>query len=456
MNETYISIRELHILGNKISWDIGEGELNAIIGSNKSGKTTLAKIICGRIFNYKGTLRKNIDFADISFSDYTADSARFHYSDFYYQQRYNFSDSPDLEPIKNYLEYDDNNVYQASIFTKVLTENILTKKIIELSSGESRKLLLLKSILKSSKIYVLDNPFTGLDSKSVFILTNVFKMMVDDYDKTVILLLNNDNQLATFDKTIYLNTPKEVLKPENQSNKENIFFKTPNAKFNTAFEIYNQTIKVGGKTLITDLSWSIHKGEKWLLKGDNGSGKSTLMSLINADNPSAYSLDIKLFDRKRGTGESIWAIKSKIGFVSPEIQLFWDGTHSVKNIIFSGFSNTMVLNRKINEAEKQNYLMLLHLFQLETIENCSFGTISSGEKRMVMVLRALINNPPLLIVDEPFQGLDSNYFNFLYEFLSHCMDKGRTVIQIAHRENEILPCINHVAQIKNQRFNILT
>ena len=247
MNETYISIRELHLLGNKISWDIGEGELNAIIGSNKSGKTTLAKIICGRIFNYKGTLRKNIDFADISFSDYTADSARFHYSDFYYQQRYNFSDSPDLEPIKNYLEYDDNNVYQASIFTKVLTENILTKKIIELSSGESRKLLLLKSILKSSKIYVLDNPFTGLDSKSVFILTNVFKMMVDDYDKTVILLLNNDNQLATFDKTIYLNTPKEVLKPENQSNKENIFFKTPNAKFNTAFEIYNQTIKVGEK-----------------------------------------------------------------------------------------------------------------------------------------------------------------------------------------------------------------
>ena len=116
----------------------------------------------------------------------------------------------------------------------------------------------------------------------------------------------------------------------------------------------------------------------------------------------------------------------------------------------------MVLNRKINEAEQQNYLMLLHLFQLETIENCSFGTISSGEKRKVMVVRALINNPPLLIVDEPFQGLDSNYFNFLYEFLSHCMDKGRTVIQIAHRENEILPCINHVAQIKNQRFNILT
>jgi len=454
MKQVYISISELELLENKISWEIGNGELNAIIGPNKSGKSLLAKIICGRTFNYKGHISKTINFTDISFSDYTADYSGFHYSNFYYQQRYSVSDTPDIETIQELLEYDVNDIYKNQIFNKVLSSDILPKKIIELSSGESRKVLILKNIFKNSKIYVLDNPFTGLDTNSIFILSDVFKIMTQQYGKTIILLLNNENFKIVFDKTIYLNKVNEIT--DNQySNNENNCYITPECHFNIAFKIDKQHLKAGNKVLIKDVSWTINKGEKWLLKGNNGSGKSTLMSLLNADNPNGYSMGITLFDKERGTGESIWDIKAKIGFISPEIQLFWNGAQPVRNIIRSGFSNTQLLNRKTSKQEEQQYGTLLDIFQLRKIENALFASLSSGEKRMVIMVRALVNNPPLLILDEPFQGLDSIHFKFLYEFLSAYADKERTIIQIAHLENEVLPCINYIAQIENNKLHIL-
>jgi molybdate transport system ATP-binding protein len=452
MKQVYISIHELELLENKISWEIKEKELYAVIGPNNSGKSLLAKIICGQIVNYKGSISKTINFTDVSFSDFTSDSFSFHYSNFYYQQRYNVSEIPDLETIGELLGYDANDTYKNTIFNKILSTDILSKKIIELSSGESRKVLILKNIFKPSKIHILDNPFTGLDNASILILSDVFKIITQEFGKTVILLIPDNNSSIFFDSVLYLN--KKLQVPENHINK-NIFQKTPEVNFNIAFHISKQHLKVGNKILIRDISWTIFKGEKWLLQGGNGSGKSTLMSLLNADNPMAYAMGIMLFDKERGTGESIWDIKSKIGFVSPEIQLFWDGAQSVKKIIRSGFSNTMILNRRLSEKEEEQYLELLNIFQLQPIENALFASLSSGEKRIVMVARALVNNPPLLILDEPFQGLDQIRFKFLHDFLSAYADEKRTIIQIAHLESERLPNINRKALIENEKLHIL-
>jgi len=455
MKEVYISIDHLELPETSICWEIGKGELNAVIGANKSGKTLLAKIICGQLYNYKGRVSKTIDFTDVSFSDYTADSSRFHYSDFYYQQRYNVFDMPDMQTIEEWLGYDANDEYKNILFNKVLPADILTKKIVQLSSGESRKVLILKNIFKPAKIYILDHPFTGLDANSVLILSDVFKMMARDYGKTVILLLNTVTTADIFHKVIHLNTSVDV--PATYSSvRKDVFYKTPVMPFNIVFQINDKHLKVANEILIGNVSWTIRKGEKWLLKGANGSGKSTLMSLLYADNPVAYGLEITLFDKQRGTGESIWDIKSKIGFVSPEIQLFWDGAQSVKEIIRSGFSNTIVLSRKITEEEQQQYKTLLELFQLQAKEHALFASLSSGEKRIVMIVRALVNNPPVLILDEPFQGLDNDYFNLLYDFLSSYANGNRTVIQIAHLQHEVLPGINRVALIENNKLHIVT
>lgn len=451
MNEPYFEINQLEVLENKIDWKIGKGEWNVIIGPNKSGKSHLAKILCGEIFNYSGSLNKTIENNDIAFSDFTADSARFQYAQFYYQQRYNFSDVADIGTIQEFLGYDYADEYQNTLFSKILDSSILSKKLIELSSGETRKVLILKNLFKPSKIHVLDNPFIGLDSNSINMLNSVFEHITKTYKKTVILLLNSKPENSNFDSIIYLKKPSEKI-VLNSISKERNLYKTPETEFKTVFHIQNQELKISSNVLISDLSWTILNGEKWALKGANGSGKSTLMSLLNADNPAAYRLRISLFDKERGTGESIWDIKSKIGFISPEIQLFWDGGMSIRDTIRSGFSNTQFLNRKLSAEEEESYQKWIHLFDLQTIENKVFARLSSGEKRMVMIVRALVNNPPFLILDEPFQGLDEVRFSFVYHFLSKFVDKNRTLVQIAHSEREWLPCITKTARIENKRL----
>jgi molybdate transport system ATP-binding protein len=337
-----------------------------------------------------------------------------------------------------------------------LSTDFLKKKIIELSSGETRKILLLKNLFKEAKIYILDNPFTGLDIVSIFVFANLFKKITTKFRKTIILLLN-DNQLGIeFSQTIDLTNMalnKSII--DSHSIVQSAFFTTPETDFSIVFQIENTELKAREKILINDLNWVIKKGEKWLLKGANGSGKTTLMSLLNADNPIAYKHRIKLFDRARGTGESIWDIKSRIGFISSEIQFYFNSASTVKSIILSGFSDTMVLNRKINDAEEENYCSIINTLGLTNIEDAMFGRLSSGEKKMVMVARAFVKNPPVLILDEPFQGLDNFRFEFLYNFITQCADENRTVIQITHLEHEILPCIDHIALIENAAFYLL-
>jgi molybdate transport system ATP-binding protein len=453
MAKPLIRINNLQIYNTIISAEIAEGELDAIIGPNRSGKTTLAEIIRGGFRDFKGTVTNYTDYRQISYSAYSADSIGFHYSDFYYQQRYNTFDVANVDTIERYLQYNASNRYMRELFNAVLPPHILKTKIIELSSGETRKVLLLKNLFNEAKIYILDNPFSGLDESSILSFIGLFERVTHQYRKTVILLLNDNPLEINFTQTIYLgregfNEPGVESRPLSQS----VFFTTPPADFNTVFRIENEILKAGQRILINDLSWVIKKGEKWLLKGANGSGKSTLLSLLNADNPIAYRYDFCLFDRKRGSGESIWDIKSRIGFISSEIQMYFRESPSVKDIILSGFSDTMVLNRRITAEEEANYHSIIETLGLTQIENAAFGRLSSGEKKTAMIARTVVKNPPVFILDEPFQDLDNERFKFLHHFLAQCADKNRTVIQTSHMDREVLPGVGRIALIENETF----
>ncbi len=451
MQKILLEIHELQVFDQTISASIHSGELMAIMGPNRSGKTTLAKILRGKVPQYQGQIIRHIDPSQMSFSDYSANSVKFHYADFYYQQRYD-SNPACLQSIQAFLAYDATNAYHQTLLRKVVPEDILRKQLIELSSGETRKVLLLKNLFNPVDLYFLDNPFTGLDQASVNTFIQVFREMTTHFDKTLILLLNDNALSIPLSQVIQLQT-KTIKRKFSTAHITN-HLHTPASDFNTVFKINNGEIIAGKKTLIQQATWTIKKGEKWLLRGKNGSGKSTLMSLLNADNPLAYRLGITLFDRERGTGESIWDIKAKIGFVSPEIQQFWDLSHSVKNIIQSGFTATIYLNRKLTATEQETYDWLIELFGLSQIQHEVLGSLSSGEKRMVMVARALVKNPAVLILDEPFQGLDQDNFEFLHQLLTHCADEQRTVIQITHLDHEVLPVMQHLAWIEGQELHI--
>ncbi|MCE1198669.1 MAG: ATP-binding cassette domain-containing protein, partial [Marinilabiliales bacterium] len=401
---------------------------------------------------FRGQVHRHLSTGEIAYADYTADNLRFHYADFYYQQRYNLSDIPEGETVRTLLSYDPCNAVHRSLFETLLSPTVLEEKWIELSSGETRKVLLLKALLQPCALFVLDNPLTGLDRESVAKVLALFREITRRQGRSLVITTSDPFPESDCDLLIQLPAPPadQLVLPD--AAELTARFTTPDHAFETIFDISGRDIYAGHRLLLNQVSWRIQRGEKWLLRGANGSGKTTLMSLLNADNPAGYSLGLTLFDRLRGSGESIWEIKAKVGFVSPEIQLYWSDDSTVRQVIQSGFTGGLYLNRRLTEAEMASYRYVLQLFHLQAAEEHFLGSLSTGDRRMAVVARALVLNPPLLILDEPFQGLDPARTTFLTRLLTHLADPARTLIQIAHRDSEILPVINRSAVIREGRL----
>ena len=207
--------------------------------------------------------------------------------------------------------------------------------------------------------------------------------------------------------------------------------------------LHDITIRYGSRTILDRLSWTICEGEHWALQGRNGSGKSTLLSLICADNPQSYACDITLFGKRRGSGESIWEIKRRIGYVSPELHRSYQRNLPALSIVASGLKDTVGLYVRATEEEKQLCLQWMQRFGIESLAQRSFMQLSSGEQRLILVCRAFVKSPDLLILDEPMHGLDMPRQQLVKDIINdYCSDPHKTLIMVTHYDEELPSCIN--------------
>jgi molybdate transport system ATP-binding protein len=211
------------------------------------------------------------------------------------------------------------------------------------------------------------------------------------------------------------------------------------------------TIKYGEKTILSHINWTVRKGDCWALCGQNGSGKSTLLSLICADNPQAYACDISLFGRKRGSGESIWEIKRHIGYVSPEMHRSYHHNIPVIQVMASGLKDTVGLYTRTNEAEREKCRWWMRIFGIEHLETRPFLSLSSGEQRLVLVARAFVKDPQLLILDEPLHGLDNQKRALVKDIIETYSEKpNKTLIMVTHYEEDLPKCFTLKKQLIKQ------
>ena len=223
----------------------------------------------------------------------------------------------------------------------------------------------------------------------------------------------------------------------------------PQTEYEVVMDMKNINISYPQRTLFKDLNWKILKGEKWALSGPNGSGKSTLLSLLAADNPRAYAQNITLFDKRRGTGETIWDIKRKIGYISSEMHLYFHADQTCLRIVDSGFFDTIGLYRKCSEEQEKVALCWMKMLGIENIADKPYLKVSSGEQRLVLLARSLVKNPDLLILDEPLHGLDAqNKSNARKVIETYCAQPGRTMIYVTHRRNEIPACVTKFFELE--------
>jgi molybdate transport system ATP-binding protein len=201
----------------------------------------------------------------------------------------------------------------------------------------------------------------------------------------------------------------------------------------------------------------------WLLQGPNGSGKSTLLSLINGDHPQSYGLDISLFGKKRGSGESIWDIKQKIGMISPEMHWYFDQNATVWHTLASGFYDSIGWFIDVKFHEKKQIEELMSFFDLTEHKDQLLHTLPLGKQRLAMLARSIIKNPPLLVLDEPCQGLDTQQAKYFNDVVDELCEYGKTLIYVGHYESQLPSCIEkrivlekgEVVALENKVENVL-
>ncbi|MBP1639097.1 MAG: molybdenum transporter ATP-binding protein [Bacteroidetes bacterium] len=463
------------------NWQVQNGEIWAVAGSNGSGKSLLAELIIGQyglnqgeiIYHFLDELQRNNPEKTLhawEFIKLVSFNSTYSIVDFrpmYYQQRFNSTEANESPFVRDLLIGDgSSNPVTEEIIKTLNIAKLLDRKLIQLSSGELRKLLIAKIMASNPQMLIFDNPFIGLDVASRHQLNELFVQMnrqgiqllflvpaaVDLPDCTEKVLVMNQCRMASFA------TAQEYRKMHQRENIRNseihidwATFQTPEDYPEVCREVVkmeNIEISYGKQIIRQDVNWIIQKGEKWALLGPNGSGKSTLLSYIFADNPQSYAKKLTLFDRRRGTGESIWEIKTRIGFTSSEMHLYYRENVPCLSVVASGFFDSVGLFRKCSDKQEQAAVRMLEILECTHLKDKPFLKISSGEQRLVLFARSLVKNPELLILDEPFHGLDTSKKRLCRRVVeSYCAQPDKSLIYVTHRREEIPTCIDHYMEL---------
>ena len=451
-----------NVVLHNLCWTIQPGQNYLIGGRSGSGKTTLAKAIAGLIPS-NGAIKINFDSTKSIPAKVVYISNWFQFTNlegdrnFYYQQRYNHHQGHDTLTVKAELEhFGAKEKLNFSVIEERIKEfgfeDVQNAQLIELSSGEHKKLQLIRGLWAKPQLLIIDEPYTGLDKKSRTVLNNWLDDLVNE--GVQLILISNDtllpqsiNSYAHIVENVVenVNSSAELLQDKKRQKKELPSFlkEVPQTDYTTVAELNNIFVRYGDKEVLKDVSWKINVGEKWLLQGANGSGKSTLLSLINGDHPQAYGHDLSLFGHKRGSGESIWDIKKKIGIISPEMHWYFDQNATVWHTLASGFYDSIGWFVDVKFTEKQQIEALLDFFDLTAHKDQLLHTLPLGKQRLALLARTIIKNPPLLVLDEPCQGLDSEQAQYFNDVVDELAAFGKTLIYVGHYESQIPSCIEH-------------
>ena len=460
-------------MAEPVNFCMEEGEHIAIVGRNGAGKSMFVDLLTGRHPAFPDMVRYGFNepydnLKYISFRDtYGGDNDR----TYFLQQRWNQMEIDEETPTVGQkleeayqLAGEDTparRALQKHLYELFHLEGLLDKYIILLSSGELRKYKLAASLFTNPRVLIMDNPFIGLDAQTRDQLKELLTMLAKEQGLQIILVLAKTDEIPEFITHIVEVKEMKVM-PKVAHRGQSLCNPVANAPYSQqgqspcataapeeVIKFNKVTIRYGTRTILKDLDWTVRKGEHWSLSGQNGSGKSTLLSLVCADNPQSYACDISLFGHQRGSGESIWDIKKHIGYVSPEMHRSYKQNIPAIQIVASGLKDTVGLYVKPNEAEQAQCRKWLNIFGIGHLADRNFREMSSGEQRLILVARAFVKEPSLLILDEPLHGLDDVNRRMVKNRVDeYCQDPEKTLIYVTHYQEELPRCIDHALYLE--------
>ncbi|TCP94949.1 molybdate transport system ATP-binding protein [Cricetibacter osteomyelitidis] len=451
---------------------IQEKDYWVVSGGNGSGKTAFALALQGKLALYEGEYRN--DFVRISTLSFEKQQEILEKT---FKNRNNDAVSPDdfgataRQTILNQTDKQELCDYYAH---QLGITALLDRSFMQLSTGESRKVLLCQTLVSEPDLLILDEPFEGLDQQSVkdwgtllaklneqiplVLIVNRMTDMPPQADHIAVLdhgelILQGkraeiENQ-SIFKQLQYAETAENVSLP---SSVEPLVHIDP---VQNPFELQDVTIKYGEKVILDKLTWTVQPKQNWWIKGPNGAGKSTLLSIITGDHPQSYANKVKLFGRQRGTGETIWDIKKNIGYVSSQLHMDYRVNCSALKVIVSGFFDSIGVYQEIPDALNIKAMQWLERLNLTALAHHPFRSLSWGQQRLLLITRAMVKHPPILILDEPLQGLDGINRKLVTHFIEQLVQNSDTqLLFVSHQDQDAPNCITHILEFvaKNDKY----
>jgi molybdate transport system ATP-binding protein len=481
------------------NWSFQRDQNWALVGSNGSGKTLLARAIAGELPTATGEIRYGFRTPAGSIPEDLVALISFE------QQKALAGDAPpavrwfsveqeEAPLVEQFLSQDsveEVNPFEvrirppgASVLFARLRRHII--KLIEisplmdrhlpsLSNGEMRKILVARALLKRPRLLILDDVFAGLDSNFRKHLKAILERLIsrttvrllligprpDELPRSIshILWVHNCRVAAQGPRlTMMRNLPIRRLfgsakTPASRMTAPSFLRRQKNQEATDLVQMKNVSVQYDDRVILSNINWTVRRGESWALVGPNGSGKSTLLSLICGDNPQAYANSICLFGRNRGSGESVWDLKKRLGLISSELHLHFPESQTCLETVLSGFHESIGFRGKPSSRQRKVAQEVLKRLGLGKLGHDSFGSQSTGIQRMTLLARALVKSPDLLLLDEPCQGLDLSHrdrFLRIIDSLLNCAET--TIVYVTHIPDEIPKGIRRILQLKDGRI----
>lgn len=487
-----VRVRDRHLF-HDLTWNINSGEHWAILGPNGSGKTTLARVLTGTTPVVLGSVRFHPIHA-LRGAVYVGPERYREYLEREHQRQLLWSPigaSPAETLARDLFSPNGEGTGKQKTFIAALRiAHLIDQPLVSLSHGEMRKVMLASAFAADPKILVLDEPFDGLDSAAASWLSERL-CRIDGEKTTLILVTHRVAELLPVVTHVMVVDRGEKLKagpvskvlPDAEA--AQLFSGrrsgaqadgVPNIRTAVApktlstlgtggqeraeesfqrkeilIDMRNITVKYDGIKVIDGLSWTVREGESWCIYGPNGSGKTTLLNLVCGDHPQAYANDIYIFGKKRGEGESIWEIKKRIGYMNPHLQVRYRHHISVRDVILSGFFDSFGLYRRPNFQQERRVEDLAEQLEINHLIDNYFDHLSSGERMIALIARAMAKNPRLLLLDEPCQGLDSYHRKVvLHRVDAIGRDRGIMLVFVTHHADDMPPAITHTLALQQR------
>lgn len=453
-----LNLKDLQLEGGQ-SW--------AFVGANGSGKSSLARALAGELPPEKGELISHF----VRPTRLSLEQLQKLVTDEWQRNNTDLLSEGENDTGRTALEIIQDEVKDAgraqALAAQFSITYLLDRRFKYLSTGETRKVLLCQALMKQPDLLILDEPFDGLDVASRASLTETLASLQQP-GVTLVLVLNRFDDIPDFIQQVgvlaectltHVGARNAILAEAlvaqlaHSERLEGMALPEPDAPDRLPpladhaprVTLRNGVVSYNDKAVINGLNWQVNPGEHWQIVGPNGAGKSTLLSLVTGDHPQGYSNDLTLFGIRRGSGETIWDIKQHIGYVSSSLHLDYRVSANVRTVILSGFFDSIGLYQAVSERQKALARQWLALLGMDNaLADAPFHSLSWGQQRLVLIARALVKHPALLILDEPLQGLDPINRQLVRRFVDILIGEGRTqLLFVSHHAEDAPQCITH-------------